>query len=131
MIQKFIYSILFLITLTSYSSAQSEVTEQFMLYITSSDHQAIANLCGDFVEIETDKYEETTSKNQVSFILKNFFTNHPPQSFEYSHIGTSPGGSKYAIAAYTSTKGQEFLVVVKFKAKGKRLLIDTIKFTPE
>ena len=115
----------------SYLSAQKEVTEQFMRFVTSGDHQAISRLCGDFVEIETDKYEESTSKSQVSFILKDFFSTHPPQLFEYSHIGTSPGGAQYAIATYFSKEGKEFLVIVKFKILEKKLLIDTIKFTPE
>jgi hypothetical protein len=131
MIKKITYTILLLITSFGYSSAQENVTEQFMKYVTSANHKAVSDLCGSFVEIETDKYEETTSKNQVGFILKDFFATHPPQTFEYSHIGTSPGGAKYAIASYVSTQGKDFLVVVKFKMHGGSLVIDTIKFTPE
>lgn len=111
--------------------AQSDVTQQFESLISASDHKGVSDLCSDFVEIETDRYEETTSKSQVGFVLREFFTNHPPKSFGYSHVGTSPGGAKYAIATYVSNQGKHFLVVVKFKVHGSKLLIDTMKFTLE
>jgi len=128
---KFIYSVLFFLASFGCAFAQNDVTDDFMQYMTSSDYRGVSNICSDFVEIETDKYEETTSKSQVGFILKDFFANHPPNTFEYSHIGTSPGGAKYAIATYFSKKGIEFLIVVKFKLHNGNLLIDTIKVTPE
>ena len=128
---KIIVSILLILSSYCSSVAQNDVTNEFMRHVIASDFKGILELCSDFVEIETDEHEETTSKSQVGFILKEFFVNHPPRSFDYNHIGTSPGGAKYAIASYFSEKGKEFLVVVKFKVHGGKLLIDTIKFSPE
>ena len=123
----------FLLVLISFgtSFAQDDVLNQLMEHVSSANYWGLSELSSDFVEIETDKYEETTSKSQVGFVFKEFFKHHPPSIFLYSHIGTSPGGAKYAIASYSSKKGTRFLVVVKFKPYAGRLLIDTIKFTPE
>ncbi len=131
MINKFIYSVFFLIASLGYSFAQDNVTAQFKANVEAANYKGVTELCSDFVEIETDKYEETTSKGQVSFILKDFFVKHPPKKFTYNHVGVSPGGAKYAIAFYESLDGMTFLVVVKFKVHGTKLLVDTIKFTPE
>tara|TARA_B100000809_G_scaffold154696_1_gene152009 strand:- start:500 stop:898 length:399 start_codon:yes stop_codon:yes gene_type:complete len=128
---KLTYSILLLIAFFNTSFAQNDVTGQLMLHVTSADYRGVSDLCSEFVEIQTDKYEETTSKSQVGFILKEFFAHYPPRDFVYNHVGTSPGGAKYVIASYFCKQGKEFLVVVKFKLHGGKLLIDTIKFTAE
>ena len=130
-INKITYCFLFVLTSFGTSFAQDDVVNQLMEHVSSANYRGVSELCGDFVEVETDKYEETTSKSQVGFIFKEFFTHHPPGNFVYSHIGTSPGGAKYAIASYSCKKGTRFLVVVKFKLHAGKLLIDTIKFTPE
>ena len=117
--------------LCSFSFAQNDVAKEFMQHVKLSNHEGVRDLCSDFVEIETDRYDETTSKSKVGFILEEFFGHHPPKTFEYTHVGTSPGGAKYAIASYFTKQGKEFLVVVKFKIYGEKLLIDTIKFSKE
>jgi hypothetical protein len=126
---RIICSISILLSICGMSFAQNDVAEDFKQFVMQADYEGVRYLCSDFVEIETDRYEETTSKSKVGFILKEFFVTHPPKSFEYNHIGTSPGGAKYAIASYFTKQGKEFLVVVKFKIYNKRLLIDTIKFS--
>ncbi|MDB4835187.1 DUF4783 domain-containing protein [Cyclobacteriaceae bacterium] len=110
---------------------QVDTIQDFEKALGNQDHSMISSLCDAYVEVETVKVDKVTSKSQVSHVLREFFSSHPIKEFEYMHIGTSPGGAKYAIGTYTTTNGTRFRTVIKLKNVNGQLLLESIKFSKE
>lgn len=70
--------------------------------------EEIINHCYSSVELETPESRGIYSKSQAEQILKRFFDQHPPQSFELEHQGYSNSGSKFAVGKYTDTGDETF-----------------------
>jgi hypothetical protein len=76
------------------------------------------------------------SKTQAEYILKEFFRDNPPQSFEYIHKGSSKEGNlSYVIGKYTcrdrNNKTGSFRVFMKLKQQNGNYVIDVIDFSKD
>lgn len=125
-----IFRILFLsiLFLPLYSLGQDKEVNNIRISIKTGNSHGLSSLLNKAVELKTDNQNGTFSDTQAEFILKNFFRTHPPTNFEYNHIGSSPGGSKYMIGTYTSNS-KTFRVYIKLKKIKTSFLIDNIDFT--
>ena len=64
------------------------------------------------IDIEGEK--STFSKTQAEVVLKDFFQNYPPTSFQIIHQGASKAGSPYVIGQYSHKTGS-FRVWIRLK----------------
>ena len=93
----------------------------------AGDAGSIAKHFEGNVEITIKTGGTSYSKSQAEIVLKNFFSSHHPKTFTISHQGTSPEGSKYFIAALTTSAGN-YRTYVLAKSSGANLVIQEIRF---
>ena len=67
------------------------------------------------------------SRTQAELIIRDFFTKHPPKSFDISHQGSSFDGSKYYIGVYTTNK-TTFRSYILIKQVSEKALIHQLRF---
>jgi hypothetical protein len=82
------------------------------------------------VSLNFDGETNIYGKAQSEFVLKAFFEKYPILKFEYSHLGKSPEGLRYAIGKYTY-EGGTFLVYIMIKDADGVSTIDTLNFHEE
>ena len=58
-------------------------------------------------------------------ILREFFKENPPKTFDYIHKGQAKGGLKYNIGLYDSSNGS-FRIVIILKEISKSYYVDSI-----
>lgn len=113
------------------SFGQSDVQKQVKAALKAGNSRVMQLYMSPSLEVKTDKSEATMNKNQATVVLKDFFRAYPPKTFEYNHLGESPGGSIYGIGTYESYKGI-FRVYLKFsKTNVGKFKLDTVEFTEE
>jgi hypothetical protein len=93
----------------------------------SGDAAAIARNFEGNVEITIKNGSTSYSKSQGELVLKNFFATHHPKSFNVSHEGTSPEGSRYFIGSLATTAGN-YRTYVYAKLGGGGMIIQEIRF---
>lgn len=132
--KRFILHTFLLVTILSYhqSFAQNATGEmsKIRLAIQAGNSKILSEHFASVLEIKMESDEASYSKNQATFVLKDFFKNNPPKSFEYNHKGHSPGGAYYTIGTYDSLRGT-FRVYIKLKSIDQTYFIDTLEFTKE
>lgn len=79
-------------------------------YIGQGDAEKLSAWFADNLEISIMSTSNDSSKNQAKQILKTFFSNHTPRSFEINHTA-SRSNSKYALG-YLNAGGEVFLVTI-------------------
>ena len=99
-------------------------------YIGQGDAEKLSAWFADNLEITIMSTTNDSSKNQAKQILKTFFENHPPRSFEISHTA-SRSNSKYALG-YLNVGGEVFMVTIfvsscKNEYKIQQLKIDRMR----
>jgi len=82
------------------------------------------------VELNINGEEASYSKPQAEGVLKNFFTDNPPTSFQISHKGASSSGLPYAIGQY-NYNGGKYRVWIRFRLINQRYLIHGMSFIKE
>ncbi|MEX1191891.1 MAG: DUF4783 domain-containing protein [Brumimicrobium sp.] len=76
------------------------------------------------VLISINNKEGVYSQSQGTQVLKSFFKDYPPKSFNFDFKGKEDGSNSFAIGNYKSSVG--FRVSVKFKKDGKDYLVESI-----
>ncbi len=99
-------------------------------YISQGDAEKLSAWFADNLEITIMSSTNDSSKNQAKQILKTFFDNHTPRSFEISHTA-SKSNSKYALG-YLNAGGEIFMVTLfvsccKNEYKIQQLKVDRIR----
>jgi hypothetical protein len=99
-------------------------------YIGQGDADKLSAWFADNLEISIMSTTNDSSKNQAKQILKSFFSNYTPRSFEISHTA-SRSNSKYALG-YLTAGGEVFMVTIfvsnsKNEFKIQQLKIDRIR----
>lgn len=79
-------------------------------YLGKGDAERLSAWFADNLEITVFSTTNDCSKKQAKQILKSFFNNHNPRSFEISHTA-SRSNSKYAIG-YLNAGGEVFEVTI-------------------
>ena len=108
---RLLYAITLLVTFSLLSLgktfAQSEpmdVLDEVTESLTDGDSDRLAKHLKDHVEITLLGKRQVLSKTQATYVLKQFFGDYPPLSFNKHHIGKT-GGTLYALGEYRSGKG--------------------------
>lgn len=99
-------------------SAQSfeKALEQVKLGFVSGNFAVISDLFSESVDLTVLKTDGIYSKAQAKGVLKSFFENEKPKSFQLKHQGSSKDGTVYAIGLYESVK-KSYRVYALFKSK--------------
>lgn len=127
-----ILQIIFLLVLIPIltASAQSDVINNVKEAMKTGSSRELSKYFNERVEINLDGENSVYSKTQAEFILKDFFKNYPPSTFQYVHQGASPLGLRYTIGTYTYHNGS-FRVVMYIKQENKDYRVDSITLTKE
>ncbi len=128
-----IHSILLIIFLFGFnlqSQQPADVTEQVAQAVRLGNADLLSTFIGPSVDITLLKTEGTYSKTQAMLILKDFFTQHPPTSFEIRHQGSSDHGSQYMIGNYLSG-GTNYRAYILLKKVTSAMIIQQIQFEEE
>ena len=94
-------------------------------YLGQGDAERLSAWFADNLEITIMSTTNDSSKNQAKQILKAFFDNHTPRSFEISHTA-SRSNSKYALG-YLNAGGEVFEVTIFVSNCGDRYKIQQLK----
>jgi len=110
------------------ASAQNEGYDVFIpiaKYIRQGDAERLSAWFDDNLEISVASTTSDSSKNQAKQILKAFFDNHTPRSFEIRHTA-SRSNSKYALG-FLNAGGEVFEVTIFVSNCGDRYKIQQLK----
>ncbi len=94
-------------------------------YIVHGDAESLSAWFADNLEISVISPMNNCSKNQARLIMKSFFENYTPRSFEISHKAGRPN-MKYALGILNAG-GENFNITIFVRCKGDDYLIQQIK----
>ncbi len=128
---KIIPYILFFFTLFASLSAQdlSQTTRQIEEGIRSGNSRLINTYLAKRVETSILNKEGDYGKQQVFYLLKEFFTQYPPSYFTVLHRGKA-GETYYLIGVYSSVRGNfDVSIFISKTANGYK--IEQLRFEKE
>lgn len=89
--------------------------KQMKSAISTGNYSSLSDLFSNSVDLTVKDTDGIFSKAQAKGVLKSFFENDKPKSFQIKHQGSSNDGTVYAIGLYVSTKGS-YRVYALFKS---------------
>lgn len=92
--------------------------------ISSGNADALGQHFSNSVEISVLGNADFYSKTEGIQVVKKFFSQYRPQSFQQRHKGSSPGNSQYCIGNMATSKGS-FRVSIYLSRSGN---IDEMRF---
>lgn len=104
-----------------------QIHDKISTHISNGDSENLSAHLGSTVELSIMSKDGTYSKTQCGYILKDFFSKHPPSSYKIKHKGTSDKGSIYAIGNYVSGK-EAFRVYYMMKKESGEFQLVIIHF---
>lgn len=110
--------------------AQAEVVSSVKEAIRAGSSKECARFLNQNVDVTLDGEMNSYSKTQAEYILRDFFKNNPPASFDIVHQGSSKGGLRFAIGQYLSNDNT-FRVFMRIKKVNNLYLIHEISFIKE
>jgi uncharacterized protein DUF4783 len=87
------------------SSAQNKTVEQVKLILEVGNASELSKYLNDKVDLNINGKEGTYSHSQAEGVLKSYFKENPPESFQINHEGASQNGLIYAIGEYRTSSG--------------------------
>jgi len=111
-------------------SAQNLTVEQVKLVLEVGNANELSKFLNDKVVLDFDGKEGTYSHSQAEGVLKNYFKENPPKSFQVNHEGTSENGLIYAIGEYR-TIDSSFRVLIRLKIVNEKFKIHEMSFVKE
>ncbi|MCS7019495.1 MAG: DUF4783 domain-containing protein [Cytophagales bacterium] len=139
----FVLSLTVAALITHQAKAQAEtITDAAKTAIRTGDSKELARYFNSLVELKihdanvSKANSKDYSKTQAEYILREFFRDNPPQSFEYIHQGASREGNlRYTIGKYVcrdrNNKAVSFRVFMKLKQQNGSFVIDAIDFSKD
>ena len=126
---KIIFVFLFLLTgsaIVQESKAQSSVITNVRDAIKAGSSRELTRNFNDMVELNIEGKTGNYTKEQATFVLKEFFDKYPPSDFLYIHQGASEDGTQYAIGRYSHDSGsfRVFMLVKKVNNEFKVKLLN-------
>ncbi len=112
------------------SNAQNETVEQVKLVLEVGNANELSNYLNDKVDLNINGSEGTYSHSQAEGVLKNYFKENPPKSFQINHEGASENGLIYAIGEY-KTADSSFRVWLRLKKVNDQFKIHEMSFVKE
>lgn len=126
---KIVLLVFFLMTgssLLQESYAQTSVITNVRDAIKAGSSRELTRHFNDMVELNIEGKTGTYTKEQATFVLKEFFDKYPSSDFQYIHQGASEDGTQYAIGRYSFDTGsfRVFMLVKKVNADYKVKLLN-------
>lgn len=126
---KVIFLVLFMMSAGSLLQdiyAQSSVITQVRDAIRAGSSRELTRHFSDMVELNIEGKTGNYTKEQATFVLKEFFDKYPSSDFQYIHQGASEDGTQYAIGRYSYDTGsfRVFMLVKKVNSDYKVKLLN-------
>lgn len=102
-----------------------DVFKPISKYITMGDAEKLSAWFADNLEVSITSNSIDSSRNQAKQILKSFFDQYTPRSFEITHTA-GKGEMKYALGTL-SAGGETFMVTIFIGSTGRDYKIQQIK----
>ncbi len=112
------------------SNAQNETVARVKLVLEVGNANELSKFLNDKVDLNIDGKEGTYSHSQAEGVLKNYFKENPPESFQINHEGASENGLIYAIGEY-KTVDTSFRVWIRLKKINDQFKIHEMSFVKE
>ncbi|WP_221406528.1 DUF4783 domain-containing protein [Reichenbachiella sp. 5M10] len=126
---KHFIAVLTLVFLSHMGQAQS-TTDYVEQAFNAGSAKELIKYFNQVTEVKINDVGANYSKAQAEPMLRDFFKQNPPTSFEYIHKGKSPEGLKYNIGLYTS-RSKNYRVVLLLKVVNDEYVVDTINFNED
>lgn len=120
----------FLVLFAFKSNAQNETVKKVKLVLEVGNANELSKFLNDKVDLNIDGEEGTYSHSQAEGVLKNYFKENPPNSFQINHEGASENGLIYAIGEYKSGVNS-FRVWIRLKNVNDQYKIHEMSFVKE
>ena len=109
-------------------NAQDQVISQVKAALNTGSSKELVKHLDKNSDLDFEGDKSTYSKTQAEEVLKGFFQEFPPSSFQIVHQGASRAGSPYVIGEYTHKSGT-FRVWIRLKEEPEsRFLVHAISF---
>lgn len=120
-----------LFTLSGFGvNAQNATVEQVKLVLEVGNANELSQFLNDKVDLNINGKEGTYSHSQAEGVLKSYFKENPPKSFQINHEGASENGLIYAIGEYISGE-TSFRVWLRLKKVNEQFKIHEMSFVKE
>lgn len=83
--------------------------------IRAGNSRELTRHFNDMVELTILDKSGNYTKEQATFVLREFFEKHPPSSFSFIHQGASGDGTQYAIGRYAYGSGSSYRIFMLVK----------------
>lgn len=83
--------------------------------IRAGNSRELTRHFSDMVELTILDKSGNYTKEQATFVLKEFFDKNPPSSFSFIHQGASGDGTQYAIGRYAYGSGSSYRIFMLVK----------------
>ena len=110
--------------------AQNQTIQQVKLVLEVGNANELSKFLNDKVDLNINGKEGTYSHSQAEGVLKNYFKENPPKSFQINHEGASENGLIYAIGDYQSADSS-FRVWIRLKKVNDQFRIHEMSFVKE
>ena len=124
---KFKQLLIYFFVLTISGLKAQDTTENISLALNAGNTKELLKYFSKSTEVKIDNEGRDYTIAQAEPIIRDFFRENPPSTFEYIHKGESPQGLKYNIGQYKSNS-KTFRIVLFLKKSNDQYLIDTISF---
>jgi len=112
------------------AQSKGDIVSQVKETIKAGSAKELSKYLHQSVDINLEGKQESYSKAQAEFILRDFFKAHAPSDFSIIHQGSSKSGQPFAIGQYKSNT-ENFRVFMKIKTVDEQQLIHEISFSKE
>lgn len=116
--------------LVANSQGKADVVSDIKETIKAGSAKELARYLYQTVDINLEGKQESYSKAQAEFVLRDFFKAHVPNDFTIIHKGSSKSGQPFAIGQYKSG-ADNYRVFMKIKTVNDEQLIHEISFSKE
>jgi len=124
----FIFTLLSLVSVHAQDKSQ-DVFTPISKYIQAGDYEKLSAWFADNLELDILGAINNCTRNQAKLIMKNFFANNTPKSFNIIHkSGKAP--MKYAVGKLNAG-GENFRIILYVKSTESNNSIEQIKVEKE
>mgnify|MGYP002713028572 CR=1 FL=1 len=121
---------LFLVVSLPSVGQKNKTVAQIKLVLEVGNAHELSQFLNDKVDLNIDGDAGTYSHSQAEGVLKNFFKQNPPKSFQINHEGNSQNGLVYAIGEYV-TEENSFRVWIRLKKINDQFMVHEMSFVKE
>jgi hypothetical protein len=134
MVMKYIKALFLIVfavlSLSAHGQSKVDVVNEVRETIKAGSAKELAKYLYQTVDINLEGKQESYSKAQAEFVLRDFFKAHVPNDFTIIHKGSSKSGQPFAIGQYKSGS-DNYRVFMKIKTVNDEQLIHEISFSKE